>query len=311
MKSNKHAKQKIIVVLGPTASGKSDLAVALAKKFNGEVISADSRQVYKSLNIGSGKITKKEMQGIKHHMLDVADPKALKGRRFTVDMYKKMTEKVLAEIISRGKLPIICGGTGFYIQSVVDDITLPDVLPNLALRKKLKTKSTTELLSILRKLDPKRAETVEQKNPIRLIRAIEIATALGKVPELVKSADKNRAFLQIGIKTDAEKLKKRIANRLLVRFKNGMLREAARLHKNGLSYKRMEEFGLEYRFQALYLQGKITKAEMQEKLNTEINRYARRQMTWFKKDKRIKWFELKDKKKIEEQIKKFLKKTIQ
>src|SRR5579864_8715932 len=171
---------KILVILGPTATGKSDLAVGLALKFNGEIISADSRQVYKGLDIGTGKITKKEMKGVSHYLLDVASPK----KTFTVSKFKELADRKIEDILKRNKLPIICGGTGFYIQSIVDNIVLPDVDRDEKLRKRLVDKSKNELLLLLKKLDPERAKTVDYNNPPRLIRAIEIATALGKVPHL-------------------------------------------------------------------------------------------------------------------------------
>ncbi len=170
------ANNKLIVILGPTASGKSELAVKLAKKFNGEIISADSRQVYKGLNIGTGKITKKEMKGIGHHLLDVASPK----RKFTVAQFQKLAFKKIREIQRRGKTPFLVGGTGFYIQSVVDNISIPEVTPNWKLRKALEKKNTEELFSMLKKLDPARAKTIDSKNPRRLTRAIEIASAEGR-----------------------------------------------------------------------------------------------------------------------------------
>ncbi len=165
---------KLIVILGPTASGKSDLVVKLAKKFGGEIISADSRQVYKGLNIGSGKITKKEMQGVPHYLLDVANPK----RRFTVAQYQKLAFKKIKEIQRRGNIPFLVGGTGFYIQSIVDRIVIPEVKPNWKLRKNLAQKTTDELFLMLKKLDSDRAKNIDAKNPRRLIRAIEIALSL-------------------------------------------------------------------------------------------------------------------------------------
>ena len=166
-------KPKILVILGPTATGKSGMAVRLAKKFNGEIISADSRQVYKGLDIGSGKITEKEMLGVAHHLLDIANPK----RKFSVTDFKEKAEKTIEDILKRSRLPIICGGTGFYIQALVDNLILPEVAPNLSLRKKLEKKTPAELFEILKKLDPKRADSIERQNPRRLIRAIEIAVA--------------------------------------------------------------------------------------------------------------------------------------
>src|ERR1035437_3846008 len=166
--------QKILVVLGQTATGKSDVAVRLAKKFNGEIISADSRQIYKGLDIATGKVTKKEMQGVPHHILDIISPKKV----FSVAEWQKKTKKIITEIHSRGKSPIICGGTGFYIQSIVENVCLPEVSPNKKLRKKLKNKTAEELVKILGKLDPKILKTIDTKNPVRLLRAIEIATDL-------------------------------------------------------------------------------------------------------------------------------------
>lgn len=288
-------KSKILVILGPTASGKSDLAVRFAKKFNGEIISADSRQVYTGLDIGTGKITKKEMDGIPHHMLDVISPKKI----FSVAEWKEKSQKIIRQIISRGKLPIICGGTGLYIQSIVDNIVLPEVPPNYPLRKKLEKKSVKELFAILKKLDPRRSKNIEKQNPVRLIRAIEIAKAIGKVPNLKKQKSEFD-ILQIGL--TSKDLKKKIHTRLISRLKKGMIAEAKNLHANGLSWKRMRQLGLEYRYLADFLQNKISKKEFIQKLETEIWRYSRRQITWFKRDSRIKWFEPDQKIKIEKTV---------
>ncbi|PJA84414.1 MAG: tRNA (adenosine(37)-N6)-dimethylallyltransferase MiaA, partial [Candidatus Nealsonbacteria bacterium CG_4_9_14_3_um_filter_37_13] len=149
--------KKLIVILGPTASGKSELAVRLAKKFNGKIVSADSRQVYRRMDIGTGKVTKKEMKGIPHYLLDVASPK----KRFTVIQYRKLALKAINKILKNVHVPILCGGTGFYIQAVVDGIIIPEVPPDWRLRKELEKKSTEELYQILKKLDPRRAKTIE------------------------------------------------------------------------------------------------------------------------------------------------------
>ena len=296
-------KDKIIVVLGPTSSGKSDLAVDLARKFDGEIISADSRQVYKGLDIGSGKITKKEMKNITHYLLDVIDPK----KTFTVAQFKKKSDKTIKDILKREKIPIIAGGTGFYIQAVVDNIVLPEVKPNLKLRKELAKKSADELAEILKKLDKRRSGEIDLKNPRRLIRAIEIATALGNVPKLPEARPlAEYEVLQIGIKTDDEVLKERIAKRFEKRVKAGIVKEAEELHKEGLSWKRMNEIGLAHKYIALYLQGKIKKQEMIENSVKEEWRYAKRQKTWFKRDKRILWFSLDEKKNIFKETEKFL-----
>ena len=276
---------KLIVILGPTASGKTDTSIKLAKKFNGQIVSADSRQVYKSLDVGSGKVTKKEMSGIPHYLLDVANPK----RKFTVAQYQKLALKSIKDIQGRNKIPILVGGTGFYIQSIIDGIVIPEIKPDWALRSKLELKPLPELVKQLAKLDPVRVANIDQNNPRRVIRALEIALKIkGPVPEL-NSKKTTFSVLQIGILKSPEELKKNIKKRLQKRLRgNIMLNEVKKLHKT-LSWKRLEEFGLEYRFVAQYLQNKITKEEMVNKIQMESQHYAKRQMTWFKRDKKIHW----------------------
>ncbi|MFZ2038660.1 MAG: tRNA (adenosine(37)-N6)-dimethylallyltransferase MiaA [Minisyncoccia bacterium] len=296
-----NAKPKILVILGPTAVGKSDMAVSLAKKFNGEIISADSRQVFKGMDIGTGKITEKEMLGVKHYLLDIIDPMT----KFNVAKYKKLVDKIILEIIGKGKLPIICGGTGFYIQAVVDNVIFPDVKPNEKLRALLEKYTTEKLLKTLEKLDEKRFKTIDQNNRVRIIRAIEIAKSLGSVPKIVSDSKYN--VLQIGITAPDEVLRDRIYKRLIRRMNGGMVNEIKKLHKNGMSWKRMEQLGLEYRYLSRFLTGKYSKAEMLEKLNSEIWQFARRQKSWFRRDNRIRWYKLEEQKKIEKEIKKFAK----
>lgn len=269
--------QKVIVVCGPTATGKSDYAVALAKKVGGEVISADSRQVYKGLDIGSGKITKKEMGGVPHHLLDVANPK----RVFSVAQYQKLGTKAISAILKRGKVPIICGGTGFYIDALIYKTNFPAVKPNAALRKQLEKKSAEALAQELEKLDPDRFETIDVKNKVRLIRAIEIATILGSVPTLQRKTQYEVEWIYLDFPDEI--LKERIHTRLLKRMKTGMVAEVKRLHAEGVSWKRLESLGLEYRYLALYLQKRLTKEEMLEQLESAIWHYAKHQRTWFKK----------------------------
>jgi tRNA dimethylallyltransferase len=277
---------KLLVILGPTASGKTDLSVKLAKKFNGEIVSADSRQVYRGLDIGSGKVTKKEMQGIPHFLLDVANPK----RKFSVSQYQRLALKTIKNIQKRDKLPILVGGTGFYIQSIVDGIVIPQVKPDWELRKKLEKFSLPELVERLRELDSKRVAAIDQNNPRRVLRALEIAIKLsGPIPAInTQKTDFN--ILQIGVTKPKEELKKLIAKRLKKRLKNDiMVKEVKKLHVAGLSWKRLEELGLEYRFVAQYLQKKITYQEMIGKIQIESEHYAKRQMTWFKRDQKIIW----------------------
>ncbi len=253
------------------------------------------------MDIGTGKITEKEMRGVPHHLLNVANPK----KRFTVVEYAEQAKKALASIQAKNKLPIIAGGTGFYIEALVDGIILPEVPPNEKLRKQLQNKTAAQLLKILQKLDPARAKAIDPNNARRLIRGIEIAKALGKVPKIKKIKS---AFdpLFIGLNLSKEKLQEKIHLRLEKRMKGGMIKEVQKLRKNGLTWKRMDELGLEYRYLALFLQKKISKAEMLTKLETEIWHYAKRQLTWFLRDKRIAWFEPKETKKIEAEVQKFL-----
>lgn len=293
--------KKIIVILGPTASGKSDLAIQIAKRFNGEIISADSRQVYKGMDIGSGKITKKEMQGIPHYLLDIASPK----QKFTVAHYQKLVMITINKILNKKKIPIICGGTGFYIQSVIDGIVIPEVKPDWKLRAKLEKKSAKELYKMLKKIDPVRAKNIERKNPRRLIRAIEIVIITKKPVPKLKLNPLPYLVLIIGTKKSKEELKKLIHKRLIKRLNQGMVAEVKKLRKSGVSWKRLESFGLEYRWIARFLQNKISKKEMIEKLQTDIEHFSRRQMVWFKRDKRIKWSN--NQQQAEKLVKNFLK----
>ena len=287
-------------MLGPTASGKSALAVKIAKKINGEIISADSRQVYKGLDIGGGKITKKEMGGIPHYCLDIVSPKKI----FTVANFKECAEKAIEKIFAKNKTPIIVGGTGLYIQAIVDNIVLPEVKPDWKLRKELEKKTTEEMFKMLKKLDPERARSIDAKNPRRLIRAIEIAKALGKIPNLAVKPP-SWGSLQIGLKLPDEILKKNIEKRIKKMLKSGLVAETRKLKESGLSWKRIYELGFEYKYPALFLQNKISKDEMLSKMFIENRQYAKRQMTWFKRDKRIKW--ISKEKQAEKLIKKFLK----
>ena len=273
----------VIVILGQTATGKSSLAVKIAlrlhsgsstKKKGGEIISADSRQVYKGLDIGTGKITKKEMKGIPHYLINIVNPKY----KFTVSEYKKLAEEKIKEIISRGNTPIICGGTGFYIDAITKGIVFPEVSPNEKLRKQLYSKSAIVLFEYLKKIDSERAKNIDAKNKVRLIRAIEIVKALGKVP-MAEATPPPYKFIKIGLYLPPNKLKKKVEKRVKKMFRDGLLNEIKKLKKSGVSNKRLKEFGFEY-FEPTY-----------EKVVAETLKYAKRQMTWFKRDNKIKWFD--------------------
>lgn len=305
-------KQKVIVVLGQTATGKSALAIKIALRLNsgqakkinpptgGEIISADSRQVYRWLDIGTGKVpgkwvkndpTKKRpfvswifaYKSIPHYCIDFVSPQKI----YTAAEFKKCAKSAIADITARGKIPIIVGGTGFWIDTLIFNLLLPNVAPNPKLRLKLSSKKPDELFKILKKLDLKRAKTIDSKNSRRLIRAIEIALALGKIPTVKKRPRYNALWL--GVSLPKDELRERIRLRLQKRIKSGMIKEAMALRKSGVSWKRFYELGLEYRFLADFLKAKIDKNEFIELLNRAIRQYAKRQMTWFKKNKKIHW----------------------
>ncbi len=293
-------KQKVLIIVGPTASGKTALAILLAKRFDGEIISADSRQVYRGLDIGTGKVTKKEMAGVPHHLIDVSSPK----RVYTADDFVRAGQQAIADIAKRGKLPIIAGGTGFYIDALVGNITLPNVPPNRAFRKTLEKKSAAELFSMLQEKDSARAETIDAQNPVRLIRALEIAEAIGATPPPTKETLYDAVW--VGIDVPVEILNAKIEARLKARMKRGMLAEAKNLHKNGLSWKRMEALGLEYRFMAQLLQKHISRAEFDRDLATEIRHYAKRQRMYWRRNKEIVWVKPEEVKKPVRMTQRFL-----
>lgn len=300
MTMTKKEQKKIIVILGPTASGKSDLAVNLALKYNGEIISADSRQVYTGMNIGTGKITKKEMRGVPHYLLDIASPK----RQLSVADFQKQAQVAIKKILDKNKIPIICGGTGLYIDAVIDNQIFPDIKPNAQLRKKLEKLTTQELFTKLKKLDPNRATTIDKNNPRRLIRALEIVmTSKKPIPQIQKHRDYE--VLKLGVKRDQKELKELIWKRLLRRLNHGMVNEIKELKKSGVSYQRLYDFGLEYRWISLYIHKKITKEEMILELYKAICNFSKRQMTWFKRDQEIHW--VKNQQQAEKLTKSFLK----
>jgi tRNA dimethylallyltransferase len=299
--------KKILVICGPTATGKSTLAVNLAKKFNGEIISADSRQVYRGLDIGSGKITDEEKQGVNHYLLDVASPK----RRYSAAQYASLAKKIIHKIQKKGNLPILCGGTGFYLQAVINDLTFPAVKPDWLLRKKLEKLNIRSLQKKLKEKDLKRWERMnesDRQNPRRLIRALEIIEKTGQPVPGVNRNYQKFDVLAIGIYAPLGVLKERIKKRLFLRLNQGMVEEVRNLLNSGVSAIRLEELGLEYRWVCRFLQNRLTKKEMIENLLKDIYDYARRQMTWFKKFLRLvrgEWFDITSQnwqKKVEDRV---------
>jgi tRNA-2-methylthio-N6-dimethylallyladenosine synthase len=287
----KEKKKKVIVIVGTTASGKTKLGVQLALQFNGEIISADSRQVYRGMDIGTGKDLKeyevklkgkKEKVKIKHHLIDVADPK----ENFDLAQWYQQAKLAIDDIIARGKMPIVVGGTGLYAQALVDGYELTDVKPNLKLRNSLEKKSKEELLMMLtnvNKVFTERLNNSEKNNKRRLIRYLEIFNQ-GVKKEITHKKNNDYEFFIIGVTLPKDKLRKNIKKRLLVRLeKEEMVEEVERLHKEGVNWERLESFGLEYKFIAQYLQDKLDYDEMVEKIEIASNQYTKRQMTWLRR----------------------------
>ena len=243
--------------------------------------------MYRGLDIGTGKVTKKEMAGVPHHLLDVVSPR----KQFTVDDFVRLGTKAYSNILQNVRIPIVVGGTGLYVDALLGCLSYPHVPPNPKLREQLERLSTEKLFAQLKKLDPRRAASIDKENPRRLIRAIEIAKAIGTIPSVdqvyrsVASID----VLWLGINPGQKKLQQNIHIRLFARIRAGMIGEAKRLHARGLSYKHMEALGLEYRYLARLLQNKISKKEFEEQLESAIRRYAKRQMRWFTRNKDIHW----------------------
>jgi len=279
----------MIAIVGPTASGKSALAVRLGRKFGGEIISVDSRQVYRGLDLASGKLGVKERGDVKHHLLDVANLKRPPTGGFTVQQYKKLAEKAMGEILARGRLPIFCGGTGLYLDAVLGRVTIPNVPPNQILRLELEKLSTAELFSQLEILDPGRAENIDVHNRRRLIRAIEIAKYSCQGLTLTEEKGSAWSCLKIGLFVEPVELKNKIKKRLTQRLRSGLIAEIRNLHTHGVSWPRLDDLGLECRYVSYYLRGLINQDAMIEKIEVESWHYAKRQMTWFKRDKNIIW----------------------
>ena len=277
-------KPPVVAIIGPTATGKSHLAIQLAKTYNGEIVSADSRQIYKEISIGTAKISKQEMDGVPHYMINVASL----AEYFSVTQYQKLAKQHIHDIHARSRPPFVVGGTGLYIQSIVDNVLYPEVPPNEPLRKKLESYSTEQLRQELKEKDPFRAQTIDQNNNRRLIRALEIYEHQQKpLQELKKRPLYNT--LQIGI-YPPDNLHEKIQTRFYEWIQQGMIEEVQALRERyQFSWERIQAIGLQYRCIADYLQGNISRSQMEQNSIQSIAQYAKRQMSWFKKDNRIQW----------------------
>jgi len=287
---------KVIVIVGPTASGKTDWGLRLAKKYNGEIIMADSRQVYKKMDIGTAKEPGEwkriglhkifHIQDIPHHLVDFLDP----GKFFTVTEFKSEAIKYINDAIKKGHTPIVAGGTGLYIHGLVDNLQVPKVAPNKKLRDSLEKKSSDELMQWLEKLDPVTAQTVDRLNKRRVVRALEVCMISG-IPfsEQQKKGEPLFNFLQIGIEVPREVLFERINHRMDKMMQLGLLKEVENLIKQKYSWDLPSLSGIGYRQFKPYFDGEANLEQVVEWLKRDSRRYAKRQLTWFKRDPRIKW----------------------
>ena len=277
-------KPKLIVVAGTNASGKSALGVALAEKYNAEIISADSRQVFRGFDLGSGKITPEEMRGVRHHLIDVCGA----GDFFSMHDFQKLAYRAIEDILSRGKLPMIVGGTGLYIASVTDGYVMSDREPDLAYRDELEKLETPELYRMLMEKVPD--IQVDAKNRNRVMRILE---KLHDGDDHLPHKDPRYDCLKLGVTWDRETLKARIDERLEKRMQQGMVDEVKSLLNQGASVEFMNKLGLEYRYITQYLTGEIaSEAEMCTQLSLAIKRFAKRQMTWFRREKDMHWLDM-------------------
>ncbi len=293
-------KPKVLAIVGPTASGKTSLSIELAKHFNGEVISVDSRQVYRGIDLCSGKVTKEEMSGVPHHLLDVVDL----TDTYTAADFTRDAAAALLTIQNRGRLPILVGGTFFYLNALLGRTSTPAVPPNATLRAELEALPPETLHKRLVLLDPARAASIDQKNPRRLVRAIEVATALGAVPPV--STTEPYDVLTLGIQLDRQSLHHNIHTRIIDRLEAGMVAEVEALLAQGVTHERLESLGLECRYLSRYLRGELTYEAAIADLEIKTRQFAKRQMTWLKRDATIHWVEQQDKKQIIDSVSSFL-----
>lgn len=275
---------RMVAVVGTNASGKSSLGVRLAQRFGGEIVSADSRQVFRGLDLGSGKISPEETRGVPHHLLDVCEPNDF----FSMADFQNLAYRAIDGILARGRVPFLVGGTGLYVASVTEGYQLSDRVPNLAYREELETKTTPELYEMLASAVP--GVEIDRNNRNRVMRALE---KLESGDTQMPSREAKYRVLKLGVSWDRETLKKRIDERLERRMNEGMVDEVRTLIKNGASHEFLMKLGLEYRFLTRYLDGEFaSEQEMTEALSAAIKKFAKRQMTWFRRDPDIHWLDM-------------------
>ncbi len=287
-------KPKVIVIVGPTASGKTATSIKVAKELNGEIISADSMQIYKDMNIGTAKPTKEEMEGIKHYMIDIASPDEI----FNVAKYKEMAEKAIEDILSKNKVPIVVGGTGLYIDTLINGVEFASVKEDLeyrnALLERAKKEGNKALHDELAKIDKEAAEKIDMNNVRRVIRALEIYKITGKTKTKLDEESRKETkydYRVYGIEWGREELYRRIEKRIDIMLEEGLVEEVENvMSKYTISKTALQ--GLGYKEVIEFLNNDISYDEMVDKLKMETRRYAKRQLTWFRRNKDIKWYDI-------------------
>lgn len=278
---------KLIVVLGTTACGKSGLGVALARRFNGEIVSADSRQVYRGLDLGTGKITEEEMEGIPHHLLDVAES----NQSYSVADFQPAAYAAIDDILRRGRVPFLVGGTGLYVRAVTEGFVFSDARPNPALRERLEAMTAPELYALYQAKTGLTLTGGEENNRHRLVRTLEKLEADAPPPASAPRYD----CLLLGVTYPRDTVCARIDQRLERRIDDGMIEEVAALRENGATDAFLEALGLEYRYILRYLTGRLkTMDGLKDELGRAIKRFAKRQVVWFKKDRDVLWLDMED-----------------
>ena len=298
-------KPTVIVICGPTASGKTKLSIELAKEINGEIVSCDSMQIYKEMDIGTAKPTVQEMQGVKHYLIDFVSP----DERYSVADYKKDSKKAINEIIKKGKIPIVVGGTGLYIDSLIYEIEYQEIEFDEEYRKLLESRVENEGLQAIyeeaKKIDEVAIEKISPNDKKRILRILEIyhATGKNKTEQEIQSRKKEVEYDYhvYALNWDRQILYERINQRVDIMVENGLVQEVEKIYKKYKKFPTAMQ-GLGYKEVVEYLQGKTTKEEMVEKIKMETRRYAKRQITWFKKNKQIIWIEPQDLQKILNEI---------
>ena len=315
--------KKLLVIVGPTGTGKTALALHLAKKFDGELVSSDSRQLYKGMDLGTGKTPVKEkikgqkgkvekhdgfwvIEAIKVHLYDVIDP----GKTFSMAAYQQLAYKAIEEIHSQNKLPILVGGTGLYVQAVAEGLKIPKVVPDEKLREKLESKSLEALISELERVDPESVSKIDIQNPRRIIRALEVYYQTGESFSKLKNKFKvDFDLLQVGLTAKREYLYNRVDKQVDKWFENGFVEEVKTLLKKGYKENLTSMTSLGYRQVIMYIANRIPLSEAKQRIKWELHGYIRRQITWFKRNSAIIWFDIEEPsfvKEVENKVNKWL-----